>query len=185
VALILGAAPAAAGPPDDPYYGPHSGNRGVHTLIDNESENQGVTCVYGGDQWLDKMKIRRPIVFAYDRSNGVNTEWVGWKYIVEYSDDLPTADYENWSDLYSSTWVKAKATDDIVAQWNPRQFNFSSATVGDHSYYRLSIVIKWYYPYPSKTNVDGSALDVVQWYKWTHPTFTTGVFEGFCYAFIN
>jgi hypothetical protein len=46
-------------------------------------------------------------------------------------------------------------------------------------------VIKWYYPYPSKTNVDGSALDVVQWYKWTHPTFTTGVFEGFCYAFIN
>jgi hypothetical protein len=184
-AVVLGAAPVSAGPPDDPYYGPHSGNRGVHTLIDNQSENQGVTCVYGSDYLLDTMKIRRPLVFAYDRSNGVDREYVAWKFIVEYADSLPgNPGYNDWDNLFGSSWVKAKATDDIVAVWSPRSFNFGS-NVSDHTYYRLSILIKWYYPYPSKTNVDGSALDVVQWYRWTYPSGSlNGVFHDWCYYFL-
>jgi hypothetical protein len=179
-ALLVGATPVSAAPAD-PYYGPHSGNFGVHTLIDDRHGNNGVTCVYAPNHDLHKLKIRRPIVFAYDRTAGVDTQWVGWRYVVEYI-DLTTAgaNYENWADKVRSTWVKAKATDSSAASWSPRSYTFGSE-VADHFTYRVSVQIKWYYPYPSKTHVDGSATDVVQWYQVQSPVYPTYTTEGRCH----
>lgn len=180
-ALVVGAAPACASPSGDPYYGPHTGYPGVHTLIDNRNEQNGVTCVYQpSGSLLHKLKIRRPIVFAYDRTGGVDNQWVAWKFIVEYADVVTAASaYNDWDNLFGSSWVKAKATDDIAASWSPRSFTFTSV---DHNFYRVSIVMKWYHPYPSKTHVNGSALDVVHWYQWNSPTFGTPTYEDYCRA---
>lgn len=87
----------------------------------------------------------------------------------------------DWDNYYVSSWVKARATDYVPARWSPRKFTFGP-NVTDHPWYRVSVLMRWYYPYPSKTNVDGSALDVFQWYRQEYSTGSSETTEGYCYS---
>jgi hypothetical protein len=167
--------PAISG---DPTLGPHSGIYGVHTLVDTD-EYTGATCVFGSNHRLMKIAFRRPIVFGADRSGGTDTQWVGWKPTIEYYDGSPPAYYSDWPDLHVGSLTKAQATDQYNAQWLPGSYNFGTYDVSQHDYYRVSYTMLWYYP--SKSQLDGSAVHMPYWYTYDHysgPSGTSGSSNG-------
>jgi hypothetical protein len=163
------ASSAAAGSVDpaisgDPTYGPHTGNYGVHILLDS-NEYPGANCIYGTDHLLKKITFRRPIVFGADRSGGVDTQWVGWRPTIEYYDGTPPNFYSNWPDLHVGSLTKKQATDAYNAQWLPSAYQFGSFDVSQHDYYRVSHTMLWYYP--SSTHQDGKAVHTPFWYTYS------------------
>ena len=159
-AILLAALPVSAA--SDPTVGPHSGKVGVHQLVDTASY-PGATCVYGQSQILKTIKIRQPIVYAFDRSSKTNTEWVAWRYHIEYSEsNAPTGTYVNWPDFAVSSWTKAQATDVNNARWPARAYTMASGS-GAHLFYRVSIELRWFFP--NSSTKDGSAVHVVNDYR--------------------
>jgi hypothetical protein len=165
----------------DPTVGPHTGNYGVHTLIDNP-EYPGARCVYGADHLLKKITFRRPIVFGVDRSGGTDTQWVGWKPTIEYYDGGPPNYYSDWPNFQVGSLTKAKATDNYNAQWLPSSYDFGNYDVTQHTYYRVSYALRWYYP--SSTNKDGSVVHTPFWYTYDYfsgPSVTSPNSNGCIY----
>jgi len=152
VAMSLGASPVAAIPPTA-----HSGNYGVHTLVDTSSY-PGVTCVYPDANHLGSFKIRAPIVFAFDRTPGVDTEHVAWKFFIDYSDDPDGS--QVWHNLDSSAYFTSTATDRENAHWSNRAYHLASL---DHTWYRAYIKMAW--DYPTVGQLDGSAVHTPVWYR--------------------
>lgn len=154
VAVVLSAAaPASAGVPIG--LGPHSGNYGVHTLIDN-GEYAGAACSYSSVGVIQKIGIRAPIVFAFNRTSAVDTQKVGWRYHIQYSQDG-----NSWSNSTTSTLVKATATDKVNAHFPARTYTFDLIPLT--TYFRVTIDLLWFYP--DATHVDGQAKHVVGWYR--------------------
>lgn len=143
----------------------HSGRYGVHTLIDN-GEYQGVTCLYHnvpGDDYLHKIIARRPVVFAFDRTAGIDSQTVGWKATVQFTDDNTT-----WHKLIGTPIVKATATDHVNAAFQPRAFAITSPQ--SHAQFRVVTRLLWYYP--SSSQVNGRAVHAVAYYRNAGPSFT-------------
>lgn len=151
--ILLAAAPAAAGVPIG--FGPHSGNYGVHTLIDN-GEYAGAACGYNSIGTIQNIGIRGPIVFGFNRTSAVDTQKVGWRYRIQDSDDG-----NSWSNVSTSNLVKATATDKVNAHFPARTFNFEIVPLT--TYFRVTIDLFWFYP--DATHVDGRANHVVEWYR--------------------
>lgn len=156
----------------DPTSGPHSGNFGVHALIDS-GEYAGATCFYGADHLLKKISYRRPIVYGFDRTGGTDTQSVGYKATIEYYDGTPPSGYTNWPDVHVGSLVKTQTTDKYNAQWSPGSYVFGSYDVTQHSYYRVSYTLLWYYP--SSTNQDGRAVHQPFWYQIVNSGVPTGL----------
>jgi hypothetical protein len=152
VTMTLGVAPLAAAPPTA-----HSGNYGVHTLVDTSSY-PGVTCVYPDANHLGSFKIRAPIVYAYDRTPSVDTEQVAWKFFIDYSDDPDPS--QVWHSLDSSAYAPGTATDRENAHWPNRAYHLASL---DHTWYRAYIKMVWYFP--TAGQLDGSAVHTPVWYR--------------------
>jgi hypothetical protein len=152
VALIVAASPAAAETP-----GPHSGNVGVHALIDT-NQFPGVTCVFHTtpDDLLHRIKVRAPIVYAYDRTTGTDTEWVGWRFRIQTS-----TNGTDWTDAPGgvSSFVKVQATDQYNAQWSTRVYVVPQPPAGS---YRAVVNIRWYYP--TASHVDGRSVRYPTYY---------------------
>jgi hypothetical protein len=175
IAIVLTAAPAMAGLP--PYWlGPESGHYGTHMLLDN-GEYQGATCVYNSSHALHKINIRRPIVFAFNRTSHTDTEWVGWRYVIEdNTGKVNVGTYFDWTNVAVGPIHQAKATDQANAQWKPMSYTFPSAP--PLGAYRVSIQMFWYHP--SQTALDGKALDVVLNYRVVDPSLGAGSSEYDC-----
>jgi hypothetical protein len=143
VALVVAASPAAANS--------HAGNVAVHALIDTE-QFPGVTCVFRvtPDDYLQRIRVRAPIVYAFDRTAGTDTQWVGWRYRIQSS-----SNGTDWADVQGGTsaFVKAKATDGYNAQWTSRVWDVPQPPVG---LFRVIVAIRWYSP--TSGHVDGHAL---------------------------
>ena len=176
MALLLTASPTLAGLA--PYWlGPESGHYGTHMLLDN-SEYAGATCVYDSSHALHKINIRRPIAFAFDRTSSTDTEWVGWRYVIEdNTGKVSTVAYFDWPNVAVGPTHKAKATDQANAQWKPMTYTFPSTPPVGY-FYRVSIQMFWYHP--SQTAVDGKALDVVVNYHLADPSFGQGSTQYYC-----
>ena len=83
LALAVLPGSAAAGV-SDPTYGPHSGNYGLHWLLGSH-EYATFICKYDDQGVLSQIKLRRPIVFAFDRHAGATDhQQVGWRYTIEH-----------------------------------------------------------------------------------------------------
>ena len=166
VATLLGAVPVAAADPGTPPYLTASGNYGVFALIDNPTFS-GATCIYhpGTHPDLYRIKVRRPVVFAYDRhKSSVDRQTVGWSYVIEQSDDLTT-----WDSMYTSSVQTKTATDATNADFRPRTHTFTSA----HPYYRVKVKIVWLHDghvdgkgtiYPFYYGIDAGFTQFYPWY---------------------
>ena len=126
MALALAAQPVAASTPisDSGHQGPH--------LINDSSGTRGANCLYEGHKTynkylLDKISIRPPVVYSYDTGPGNQSQWVGWRYIIQ-RDTAPYGD--GYGDLYKSTWVKDKADEAIPADFARRIWTASEDTQG-------------------------------------------------------
>jgi len=174
VALLMGAAPASAGL--TPYWlGPETGNFGVHDLTDN-GQYPGATCTYNGVE-LSKISIRRPVVYAFNRTSHTDTQTVGYRYILEYNDGkFSTTAYSDWPDAHLGKVIKATATDAANARWSAASYTFPNGVAAGHQVWRISIRMFWYYP--TATKIDGKALQVVENYQTGASTET----QFFCYS---
>jgi hypothetical protein len=152
IAVMLAAsAPVSAGI----IIGPHSGHYGVHTPIDT-GEYAGAICGYSNIGQLDTIKIRRPIVFAFDRTGGVDTQKVGWRFNIEYS-----IDGNNWSTWNTSSILTATATDKVNAHFMPRTYHLTNPV--KTTYFRVTLDLYWFYP--DVHHVNGQANHVIAWYQ--------------------
>jgi hypothetical protein len=147
---------------DTPVPGGHSGNYGEHYLLDT-AEYPGVRCSYGDDQFIDTMRIKPPVVFAYDSSSATNQQTVGWKYYIEQSLDSPVA----WSVLAASTVQKATATDVHNAHFNARTYNVGSPNT---VYLRVRVRMLWY----RSGSVVAKADHLFDYYRMSVPAFGAG-----------
>jgi hypothetical protein len=144
VALTMTAAPVlGAG---------QSGNVGRHKVIDRDGA-PGVTCVYPEpvtNDFIKRIKVRAPNVFAYDRTAGVDHQWVGWRYLIDYA-ATGNPQPGDWQNVVTSTVAKATATDDHKAAFADRTYVFP--TWSNSGAYRVRLQIRWYYP--GQVQVDG------------------------------
>jgi hypothetical protein len=146
MALLIGAAPASATP---------TGKFGVHLLVDSE-EYPAVSCIYVGvDQILSDIRVRPPIVFAYDAGPGTDTQPVGWRYKIQWSDLVARGTV--WHPFFISSVVSAMATDHRNAAFTPRSHSFGPH-VQDHTLYRVIYELSWFDPSGS-TETGFSRLD--------------------------
>lgn len=175
MALVLTTSPALAGLP--PYWlGPESGHYGTHMLLDN-GEYPGATCIYDSGHFLHKIKVRAPIVFAFDRTHGTDSETVGWRYVIEdNSGKVNTSTYNDWPNVAVGLTHKATATDQADAHWKGTTYTFPSAPSSGTSY-RVSVQMFWFHP--SRT-LDGKALDVVVNYRTVDPFLGVGLASDYC-----
>lgn len=157
---LLGVAPATAGtlPPPTPV-GPHTGNYGVHGLIDN-TDFTGVVCVYPDGNHLTQLRVRPPIIYAFDRTAGTDSQTVGWFFRGQYADTGIPAETD-WHDFFKSPTVKVTATDAYNAQWTNRSVTIPFPTE-THIRYRASVKMLWYRT--DGTAVDGSAIHLPRYY---------------------
>lgn len=134
MAIFVGAAPVSAKP---------TGQYGVHQLVDSE-EYPAVTCVYVGiDQVLSKIKVRAPIVFGSNRGPGEDSQPVGWRYKIQWSDLIARGTV--WHPFYVSPMDTAMATDRHNAAFVPRSHTFGPH-VQDHDLYRVIYELSWFLP---------------------------------------
>jgi hypothetical protein len=164
-AILLGLLMSASGASAaDSSFGPHTGNLGVHQLVDN-SQYAGATCAYAPSGHLTSLSIRQPIVYAFDRNEQTNTEWVGWRYHVEYIDIATSGEpYMNWSDFAVGPWTKVKATDAHNAAWSAEHYTMAAGS-SSHDLYRVSLELGWFAP--DRNHRDGRAVHVVTNYRRT------------------
>jgi len=160
IALALAASPMAAADPSD------TGNVGVHTLIDN-TEYPAVTCIYHnpGDL-LYKMKVRPPIMFAFDRTGGTDTQTVGWRFRIQRA--TTASGSTDYAPFYTSLKWKTITTDRRAAQLVGHGYVFASQTPGFR--YRVAYDLYWYYP--TASTVDGKAVHFNTYYKGIEPSST-------------
>jgi hypothetical protein len=167
VFLALVVLPGSVTAASIPYAGPHSGNYGAHWLRDSP-EYRGVKCFYKNTSVLYRLRIRAPVVQAFDRTGGTDAQVVGWKFRVEYSDNTPT----DWYQLYLSPITKASAKETQAANFTARFFDFGTV---NHDYYRGRIKMFWFYP--NATTIDGRADHWVQYYE--------GLYQNGTYDFVD
>jgi hypothetical protein len=120
----------------------HESGRAYHVVYHYQVEDQ----VSSGNWCPDsqpKITVRQPIAFAFDRSGLTDTQTVGWRYTVQWTDG------NVWHALATTSTVKDTATDGANADWQPRTFTFSNAPT--HGYYRVVLRVVWYQPGSSTT----------------------------------
>jgi hypothetical protein len=158
-AFVLAASQVAAASDD-------SGNVGVHTLIDT-TEYPAVTCTYRnpGDL-LHTMNVRAPIIFAFDRTAGTDSQTVGWRFRIQRA--TTASGSTDYAPFYVSPTWKAVTTDRRAAQLSPRAYTFASQIGGFR--YRILYDLYWYYP--SAHKVDGRAVHLNTYYLGIEPNLT-------------
>ena len=128
---------------------------GRWSLIDTP-RYPGATCVFhtSPDDELHQIHVRAPVIFAVDATTGVDTEIVGWRLLVQYSDDSMAT----WHVLEKGPIVKASATDRYNAQWSSLTGVWKRGTGALHGAYRAMVSMIWYDP---KGKIQGLVQAVV------------------------
>lgn len=140
--------------------GTASGNTGPYHVVDSQG-TPGVICVYPSLEidFIKKIKIHAPKVWAFNRTQSVDRETVGWRYQIQYAPNgFPQAG--DWQTVVTSTFEKATATDSQKASWQNRTYVFPD--YGSAGAYRVKIQIRWFHPGPSHT--DGKVTQLLAYY---------------------
>ena len=152
-AVAMAAAIAAPVAADTPLV--HSGLYGVHDLVDSE-EYTGARCRYDDEQNLDRVTARFPIVFARDRTAGIDRQVVSWFFVVQTQHGLT-----EWRTVGMSAEQFATARDD-----RPAPFSAQVAMVsGPTETIRVVVRMRWFDPSDPKT-IQGRASHAVDWYRY-------------------
>jgi hypothetical protein len=159
VAVVLAAAivlaPTAAALADTSLE--ESGRVGPHAVLDTRVF-PGVTCDYDDGTDLVRLRVRAPTVFARDRTEGRDQQWVGWRLHLRFRPDGGT-----WSTIKSTTVVKVRAWEDTPAALRTRSVT-TPGPAGSGSY-RIYVRMIWYQP-GSSTAVQGFSLHRVERYTY-------------------
>ena len=167
IGLLAGPAGAQSDPPG---YGEHSGDIGLHWILDNpgpQPELPAVTCVYGGTNLrLKLMRIRQPVLLA-NTADGHRRQEVGWKAVIEHSTD----GLDPWAPVVGGGWTKAIATAPYPADLAPKELALPAGPLEPGSY-RVRYSLRWY---NDNGSVDGIANHIATWYRVSSPLgpFTT------------
>jgi hypothetical protein len=148
------AVPVAAGT----LPGPHDvGPVGRHVLIDNE-EYPGANCLTDATD-LERIRVRRPIVFARSRTSRVDSQTVGWRW--ELRD-------QTFALVDQGPVEKATASDQRAAGFRPAVVDMIGRPDGQ---WFISVRMLWYRPGTTRV-VEGSATHFVRLYA------RNGTFRG-------
>jgi hypothetical protein len=169
VALLVGAQPAAAF-----TVLSSTGLTGPYSLTDASSPtgHQSATCTYATATYkLTKIEVRHPQVKARNRTGHLDRQSTGWQFIVQHQTPSGTT----WSTIYSSTFAKATAADNLAAPFVNRTWAAPANPTGK---YRIQLVIRWYTP-GSSTTIDGHVKlrDAYYESKWNGNALIS---SGFC-----
>ena len=154
VIILLGSAGVTAA---DTSLG-HRGKVGPHHLNDTAS-HPGAKCFYvdgagGGDEDIDHILVRPPVIFARDTTAAQDQQMVGWKVRIQRLE----AGSSSWVTDQTSAIHLATAWDDT-----PASFNTIQLSVVPHygSKLRVRVLTYWY----KGGSVVGLALNEVDWYR--------------------
>jgi hypothetical protein len=138
-----------------------SGTYGVHYLQDS-LEFPGVRCFYNNTTFnIQRVKVRFPIVYARNRTDGRDSQVVGWRFNLQRS----TADTTDWSTIYRSPVKRSKAFDDLPAAFDNLTYSF---TGGNSFHYRVLVGMRWY---ASDNTLEGRATHRVDNYAYFNQVF--------------
>ena len=141
VSVLLSASATIAGGP--PYgQGQHLDGFGPHWLLDS-SEYPAVTCSYSRGV-LYRIVMRKPIIYALDRTSQDDRQWVGWRAVFQYADLVAGADTQ-WVELTRTPTVYAIADEQNEARFRNLTFNVLPS-IKRHSIFRVKYLMTWYYP---------------------------------------
>jgi hypothetical protein len=149
--VIMTAAAALAGPAAaGTLPGPEDSNRyGRHALIDNE-EYPGANCL-GESSALTRIRVRRPIMFARNRTPGVDNQVVGWRWQLRDS---------TFALVDQGPIQKATASDQRAAAFKPAVVDVADRPEGQ---WFIAVKMLWYRAGTS-SSLEGSALHYVRNY---------------------
>ena len=118
MALVLGVQPVAA------VNVTHaSGVFGYAVLQDAHFPKQGANCDHkttksNGVYPLKDMSVRTTRIYARDTSSGTDQQWVGWRFKIQRDINFD----QSFSTLFTSSVMKAEATDTTPATFNRRKW---------------------------------------------------------------
>ena len=146
------------------------GQVGVAMLHDQAVDTEGgARCNYSISDARDggaaTIRVRAPHVWARNRSGGVDHQVVGWRVILQQTPD--DINYGTWYTVFTSSVVKASATDARKASFGDRRFD-----VPFNTFVRARVQVIWYVP-GSASAVQGVQLHSVDHYD----RYLDGTFE--------
>jgi hypothetical protein len=102
--------------------------------------SEGGICIYDPtSKSLIRLKGRRPVVYARDTTRKVDQQSVGWKLILEATDQNPISG--SWSVVDQTRVERATATDRRNAALTARTFQVAQPA---HAWYRLRLKLFWF-----------------------------------------
>jgi hypothetical protein len=127
-----------------------TGSPGLYKFTDTLN-HPGMHCYYGNyavapyNTDLKKIVIKGPKLFAKNRTQGQDSQTVGWRYIVQHSQAGGAPPWKNYT---TSTWVKSSANDTTGHKFGARTW---TAPAGKNWQWRVEILMAWYKPGSSTT----------------------------------
>ena len=157
MALLLAAQPAAAA------TGIHETGKVGPYQINDDATTRGANCDYethltGGSYLLDDISVRAPFMHARNTGHGNQTQWVGWWYKIQLDKEFDNT----FSTIFTSSVVKAKATETTIAPFGRRKWT-APENVKDGNY-RVKVFMVWYKPGTS-TVEQGRVVANIDWYR--------------------
>jgi len=133
----------------------HSGDFGIHVLLD-DGHATPVICTYGGGSTgLVKVQVRQPIMLAFNSGPGTQSQDVRWRFVVEATDEFVPDKDTVWIQLSPGVpFVNANASERRPAGFGARSRPITVSERG-HANYRVQVVMNWL---RSNGSVDGSAV---------------------------
>ena len=148
----------------EPYgYGTHEGHYGAHWILDAvgpHPEYPAVTCVYGAPAGYDllRLRIRGPIILAYDRTGGPDTRYVGWKARIQKWDGT------SWLTIGSTSTSRKKATDTHWPTFQVKTFHYHDGSLVE----QIRVVYTLYWYGSDGHTVTARASHYPKWYAWSN-----------------
>lgn len=138
----------------------HTGETGRHRLADIY-DSPGAVCDIVqpgpdslGETWL---RVNPPIVFARDRTDGIDEQWVGWRATVSALDERSGA----WRVVRRSEIARDLAADNLASYFEGQgwlgAFPLSRAT------YSVNVEMIWYDP-DNAERVEGRAVHAIEYF---------------------
>jgi hypothetical protein len=116
------------------------------------------------------------VLFARDRTAGLDKQVVGYRIVIQYADVSSAGPYTSLAGSASSI-AKVKTSDHHVAHLPARTYVFAPGVSEGHNYWRVVVQMYWYRP-GSSTVVEGRAGHAPSYYEGSSNPFMGSCFGG-------